>query len=69
MATKEADLRGGYQNLCDCCDSPNCGKRKGPYPKKRKPYLEGQKKRVSWRPTGCPNVYNNDYIMKVEKGK
>jgi len=25
MATKEADIRGGYANLCDCCDSPNCG--------------------------------------------
>lgn len=69
MATKERDLVGGWKGkgLCNCCDSPNCGKRKGPYPRKRTPYLGGQKQRVSWRPDGCPNVYNNDYMMKLTK--
>lgn len=55
-------------NNCKCCNSVACGKRKGPYPKKRKPYLEGQKQRVSWRPADCPNVYNNDYIT-TKRGK
>lgn len=67
MATKEMDLRSGTKGkgLCICCDSPNCGKRKGPYPKKHKPYLDGKKQRVSWR--GDPTGYNNDYLVKREK--
>lgn len=60
---------GKGKGLCICCDSPNCGKRHGPWPKKKKPYLENAKKRVSWRGADCPNGYNNDYIMKQEKGK
>ena len=64
MATKERDLISGTKGkgLCNCCDSPACGKRKGPYKKKHKAYLGGQKQRVSWRGKDCPNGYNNDYL-------
>ena len=72
MATKETEVKQGIgkgKGLCVCCDCINCGKRHGPYPKKHMPYLNGQKQRVSWRPQGCPSVYNNDYVATYEKNK
>ena len=71
MATKEMDLKGMNRKghgLCTCCDSPNCGKRKGPYPKKRTPARNGQKQKASWR-SGNVNEWNNDYYLKPRVNK
>lgn len=71
MATKEMDYRshgGKGKGLCVCCDSPSCGKRKGPYPKKRTPYLNGQKQKASWR-SGNNLEWNNDYYLKPKVSK
>jgi hypothetical protein len=43
--------RAAFPGKCVCCnvESIKCGKTKGPYRPKKRPWLDGVPKRVPWR--------------------